>query len=51
MHVQRWSMKKIVCYSLYRLVAKHIPRDVPLVGKWGHLLRRVVCVKNRVGLT
>jgi acetyltransferase-like isoleucine patch superfamily enzyme len=43
MHVQQWTFKKTVCYSLYRLVAKHIPRDVPLLGVWGHLLRRVVC--------
>ena len=43
MHVQRWTTKKILCYSLYRLVAKHISYDVPLVGNWGHRLRRVVC--------
>lgn len=43
MHVQRWTFKKIFCYLIYRLVAKHIPRDIPLMGNLGHLLRRVVC--------
>lgn len=43
MHKQQWNMRKIVCYSLYRLVAKHVPRDVPLVGNWFHLLRGILC--------
>lgn len=43
MHVQRWTFKKIVCYSIYRLIAKHIPNSIPFLGQKGHLLRRIVC--------
>lgn len=43
MHKQCWTLKKIICYALYRLLAKHIPRDVPVLGNWFHLLRRRLC--------
>ena len=43
MHVQRWTFKKIVYFGIYRLIAKHIPRDIPFFGKYGHVLRRIVC--------
>ena len=43
MHTQQWTIKKIVCYLLYILVAKHLPHNVPLLGKWFHFSRRLVC--------
>ncbi len=43
MYRQNWTLKKIICYALYRAVLKHVPRDLPLLGGWFHHLRRIVC--------
>ncbi len=40
---QKWTIKKIVCYLLYRLIAKHIPRDIPIFGNWISKFRCSVC--------
>ena len=43
MYKQKWTVKRIICYATYRLVAKHLPRDVPVVGEWFHKVRTLVC--------
>ncbi len=43
MHKQKWNLKKIICYATYRLVFKHLPREVPIVGKWFYKARSLVC--------
>lgn len=42
---QRWTIKKIFCYIVYRLIAKHLPDkgDLWFIGKWGRHLRTLVC--------
>lgn len=43
MYRQRWTLRKIFCYLLYRFVAKHVPKDLPFVGPPFHLVRRELC--------
>jgi len=43
MYTQKWTLKKILCYAIYRLIAKHIPRDIPVFGKTFHKFRRILC--------
>lgn len=43
MYRQRWTLRKILCYLLYRYIVKHVPRDLPLLGALFHRLRREVC--------
>jgi maltose O-acetyltransferase len=40
---QSWTPKKIFCYLSYRLFAKHLPSNFPIIGKWAQQLRRFVC--------
>lgn len=40
---QVWTVRKVCCYLIYRLVAKHLPDDLALVGRFGRALRRLVC--------
>ena len=40
---QSWTIRKVLCYCLYRLILKHLPRDIPLVGEWFYRLRSAVC--------
>jgi maltose O-acetyltransferase len=40
---QKWTIKKIICYAIYRLIAKHLPGDIPVIGKLFHKLRTLVC--------
>lgn len=40
---QTWTAKKVACYLVYRLFAKHIPDDLDFVGRCGRALRRRVC--------
>ena len=42
MYKQNWTIKKIICYLVYRLIAKHISRDFPILGKWFAKLRILV---------
>jgi maltose O-acetyltransferase len=39
---QRWTPLKIVCYLLYRLIAKHLPDDLGPVGRACRRLRRLL---------
>ncbi len=43
MYKQKWTLKKISCYLIYRTVAKHLPRDVPLFGEWFYRFRSSIC--------
>ena len=43
MYKQRWTGKKILYYVVYRMVAKHLPRDIPLFGEWFHKFRSFLC--------
>lgn len=43
MYAQKWTIKKIICYSAYRIIAKHLPKDIPVIGKWFHKFRSIVC--------
>ena len=43
MHRQNWTIKKIACYAFYRLVAKHLSREIPVVGEWFYRMRSLVC--------
>jgi maltose O-acetyltransferase len=40
---QSWTLKKIVCFAIYKLIAKHLPRDIPLLGEWFYSFRSSVC--------
>ena len=40
---QQWTLKKIFCYLVYRTVAKHLPRDIPLIGEWFYKFRSSIC--------
>ena len=40
---QKWTFKKVCCYIIYRLVAKYLPDDLKLIGKWSRRARRFVC--------
>ena len=40
---QEWNLKKLFCYITYRLIAKHLPKDVPVIGRLFHRFRRIVC--------
>lgn len=40
---QKWTLKKICCYIVYRLIAKHLPDDLKFIGKWSSKVRRMVC--------
>ncbi|MGM0383246.1 MAG: acyltransferase [Thermodesulfobacteriota bacterium] len=42
MHRQRWTLKKIFV-TPFTACWQHIPRDVPLLGRGGHLLRGILC--------
>jgi len=43
MYKQNWTIKKISCYLIYRTVAKHLPRDIPLFGEWFYRFRSSIC--------
>lgn len=43
MYKQKWTVKKIMCYAVYRIVAKHLPRNVPVAGQWFHKIRSLLC--------
>ncbi len=43
MYRQRWSVIRIICYIVYRLVAKHLPSDIPLIGKISQEFRNMLC--------
>ena len=43
MYKQTWTPGKIVCYAVYRLLAKHVPREIPLLGEWFYRFRSAVC--------
>jgi acetyltransferase-like isoleucine patch superfamily enzyme len=43
MYTQNWTVKKICCYFLYLVVAKHISSNFPLIRHFGSWMRRVVC--------
>lgn len=40
---QRWTAGNVVRYTFYRVFAKHIPDDFPIIGPRAHVLRRLVC--------
>jgi maltose O-acetyltransferase len=40
---QNWTLKKVICYVVYRLIAKHFPGDLPLVGRLFQGFRALVC--------
>lgn len=42
---QQWTFKKVLCYLLYRLIAKYLPAggDFKFVGKWSSRFRTIVC--------
>jgi acetyltransferase-like isoleucine patch superfamily enzyme len=40
---QAWTLKKTFCYLIYRTVAKHLPRNIPLLGEWFYKFRSSVC--------
>ncbi len=40
---QTWTLKKVFCYVIYRTVAKHLPRNIPLFGEWFYRFRSSVC--------
>ncbi len=40
---QHWTIRKIFCYLVYRLIAKHLPDDLVFIGHWSRLVRRWVC--------
>jgi len=42
---QHWTLKKIICFAIYKLIAKHLPRkeDFLFIGKWSGWFRKVVC--------
>jgi acetyltransferase-like isoleucine patch superfamily enzyme len=42
MHRQNWTIKKIASYAIYRLVAKHLPHDIPVVGDLFYRMRSLV---------
>ncbi len=43
MYTQNWTFKKIIAYAAYRIIAKHLPHDVPLFGPWVFKFRSMVC--------
>jgi acetyltransferase-like isoleucine patch superfamily enzyme len=40
---QTWTLKKVFFYLLYRTVAKHLPRDILLLGEWFYRFRSSIC--------
>lgn len=40
---QKWTPLKVICYLIYRIVAKHISDEMGPIGWFSHRLRRVVC--------
>jgi len=42
---QNWTLKKIICFAIYKLIAKHLPRkrDFLFFGELSDRFRRVVC--------
>jgi len=40
---QNWTFKKSLCYFAYRLIAKHLPRDIPVIGEWFYRFRSSIC--------
>jgi maltose O-acetyltransferase len=40
---QKWTIKKVLCYLIYRLIAKHLPDDLGFVGRISGKLRRILC--------
>lgn len=40
---QQWTIKKILCYCLYRLFAKHLPDEPGTIGKMSYRIRRIIC--------
>ncbi len=40
---QKWTFKKVCCYFIYRLIAKHLPRDFPVFGEWFYKFRSNIC--------
>ena len=39
---QKWNTLKVLNYGVYRIFAKHIPRDLPIIGDAIHKLRRII---------
>jgi len=41
----KWTLKKIWCYVIYKLIAKHLPMpgEFGLLGRWCQKFRSVVC--------
>jgi acetyltransferase-like isoleucine patch superfamily enzyme len=42
---QNWTLKKIICFAIYKLLAKHLPMkgDFLVIGNWSDRLRTLVC--------
>jgi maltose O-acetyltransferase len=40
---QTWTLKKIICYLLYRIFVKHIPSDIGYLRKLSYDLRQYLC--------
>jgi maltose O-acetyltransferase len=40
---QKWNFKKIICYLVYLIIAKHLPDDISFLGKWSRKFRALVC--------
>jgi len=40
---QNWTIKKVICYFLYRILAKHIPGDIGYLRKYSYSFRRILC--------
>lgn len=43
MRKQNWTIKKIVCYLVYRFIAKHLPDGMGPIGELSLWMRRIVC--------
>jgi len=40
---QKWTVKKVCFYLIYRVIAKHLPSDLGPIGKWSKTFRAFVC--------
>ena len=40
---QKWTIVKIICYLLYRVIGKHIPSDMGPIGRFSNKFRRLLC--------
>ena len=40
---QIWTIKKIIYYVLYRMIAKHIPGDIGYLRKYSYDFRKILC--------